>query len=74
MSQANDILNYLKQGNTITPLEALKKFHCLRLAARINDLKEKGHMITKDNIKNTNNSKYHARYKLIGLLANEMEV
>jgi len=44
-SQSSEILAYLKGGNTITPLEALNKFGCLRLAARISDLK-KGHPIS----------------------------
>jgi len=38
MSQTQRILAYLQDGNTITPLEALRKFSCLRLGARISDI------------------------------------
>lgn len=39
MTQNESILEHLKSGKTITPLEALDLFQCLRLASRINDLK-----------------------------------
>lgn len=39
-SQAKRILNFLLEGNTITPLEALEKFNCMRLGARIKDIEE----------------------------------
>ena len=39
MSQHKDILNYLKAGNSITPIEALNLFGCFRLSAVIFDLK-----------------------------------
>jgi hypothetical protein len=41
-AQNLQILNYLKTGKTITPLQALQMFGCFRLAARIYDLKNKG--------------------------------
>ncbi len=44
-SQCDDILAHLKKGRSITALEALGLFGCLRLAARIYDLKEAGHNI-----------------------------
>ena len=40
-SQSKQILDYLQAGNALTPLEALRKFHCLRLGARIYDLQQK---------------------------------
>lgn len=43
MSQTTSILEYLKQGNSITALEALNSFQCMRLASRINDLKNMGY-------------------------------
>lgn len=46
-SQCRRILKHLLAGRTVTPLEALKKFKSLRLAARISDLKDKGHNIDK---------------------------
>lgn len=42
MTQRNAILNYLKSGRSLTPLEALDLFGCLRLGARIYDLKQEG--------------------------------
>lgn len=45
MSQNDAILNYLKAGHTITPLDALSLFGCFRLGARIHDLKQAGHNI-----------------------------
>lgn len=53
-SQNKEILAWLKAGNTITALQALRKFGCLRLSARIFNLKDQGHeidgrMITLDN-------------------------
>ena len=42
-SQKQRILEYLLEGNTITPLEALSKFGSFRLGARIADIKEMGY-------------------------------
>lgn len=41
-TQCNMIADYLQKGYSITSLEALEKFGCLRLASRICDLKERG--------------------------------
>jgi hypothetical protein len=43
MSQAKEILQYLKQGRSLTPADALHKFGCFRLAARVDDLRKAGH-------------------------------
>jgi len=40
MSQETQILTHLAQGHSITPLEALNKFGCFRLASRINSLRK----------------------------------
>ena len=45
MTQTQRILIYLKTGKSLTPLEALNKFGCFRLAARIADLRRDGHTI-----------------------------
>jgi hypothetical protein len=42
MSQTQAIRKHLLKHNSITPLEALRKFRCMRLAARIRDLKNEG--------------------------------
>ena len=51
MSQTQQILNHLKQGKPLTGLEALNKFGCLRLAARIQDIENTGYTVTRRNIK-----------------------
>lgn len=45
MSQEKDILGYLQNRGSISPLEALEEFGCFRLAARIADLRAKKHNI-----------------------------
>lgn len=41
-SQCDKILRYMQNGHTITPLDALKKYGCFRLGARIYDLRDRG--------------------------------
>ena len=41
-SQVKLIRKHLESGKSITPLQALRQYGCLRLAARIADLKEQG--------------------------------
>jgi hypothetical protein len=45
MSQKMEILHYLKTKRQLTPLEALKRFGCLRLSGRILELRQDGHRI-----------------------------
>lgn len=42
ISQNKMIEEWLRAGHSITPLEALRMFGCLRLSGRIWDLREKG--------------------------------
>ncbi len=42
-SQTSRILAWMLAGNRITPLEALNRFGCFRLPARIADIKAAGH-------------------------------
>jgi hypothetical protein len=35
MNQEQQILNYLREGNAVTPLLALERFGCMRLASRV---------------------------------------
>jgi hypothetical protein len=62
MSQEQSILAHLERGNTITPLEALNMFGCFRLAARVRDLKDRGHAIACEKVEA--NGKRFARYRL----------
>ena len=43
--QAHEVLVYLKQHKTIQPMEALQKLGVYRLAARIAEMREEGHVI-----------------------------
>ena len=60
-SQNKQIKAHLEEGNSITAIQALEKFGCFRLAARIKDLKETGMVIDKAMIAN-NKGKHHAVY------------
>lgn len=40
MSQKLQILKWLKSGKTLTALQALEKFGCWRLAARVREIRE----------------------------------
>jgi len=41
-SQNKEIRKYLEIGRTLTPLDALYRFGCFRLSARIYDLRHEG--------------------------------
>jgi len=45
VSQQDYILTYLRAGGSLTPADALKRFGCFRLAARVWDLRRAGHAI-----------------------------
>jgi hypothetical protein len=53
-TQNEQIKAYLSKGKSITPLDALNKFGCFRLSARIKNLRDEGlnivtKYVTKDN-------------------------
>lgn len=62
ITQEKWILSALYWG-PITPMQALKGCGCLRLAARIKDLRAQGHNITTEKV--TENGKTFAKYHLI---------
>lgn len=68
MNQNAEILHYLRKGQSLTAIEALNHFGCLRLAARIKDLRDMGHPIVTDTI--TRDGKQFARY---WMARNQME-
>ena len=45
MKQTDKILKWMMTEGEITPLDALREFNCMRLAARISDLRKAGHKI-----------------------------
>ena len=42
MTQQDMILRYMQDEGSITPLDALREFGCMRLGARIFDLRRRG--------------------------------
>ena len=50
MSQDTAILNYLKKGKKLTPLQAVRRLNCLRLSTRVYDLRGRGHNIVSKTI------------------------
>lgn len=63
-SQNAMILEWMDKGNTITSLQALDLFGCMRLASRIFDLRERGHNIKKEKVA-LPSGKIVTRYSLI---------
>ena len=61
MSQAMEIANHLKAGYSLTAIEALQRFNCFRLAARIHDLRASG-MDVRDREITTESGKRVAQY------------
>jgi biotin operon repressor len=51
MSQTQAILNHLKSGRSVSPLQALDRWGCFRLAARIQELREAGYRIERHTVK-----------------------
>ena len=50
-SQCAQVLNHLQSGKKLTQIEALYKFECFRLPARIDQLRQEGHDIKTNMIK-----------------------
>ena len=63
MSQNKQISDYLNKGKKLTPIDALNKFGCFRLAARIADLRNEGMNIVTNTIK-LENKKQIAQYSI----------
>ncbi len=62
-TQKQQIKDYLSKGKKITPIQALNKFGCFRLAARISDLRKEGLNIATKNV--TKDGKTFASYSVI---------
>ena len=63
-TQSAQILKALKNGERLTHLDAEERFNCLRLGARIYDLKQQGHKIERRMIV-VPSGKYVAEYRLV---------
>lgn len=69
MAQNDKILRYMQETGGITPMEAIEQFGCMRLAARISDLKAQGVPIKKETVKRRNRfgePVSFARYSIVG--------
>ncbi len=58
------VLAHLKQGKTLSPVEAISLFNCYRLSAVIKRLRNSGYDIATHQESNLNNKGSHARYEL----------
>ena len=63
-SQEQRILDTLKRGKSLTALEALNRFGCGRLAARVRSLREQGHPIRTIMETDKRTGKRWARYSM----------
>ena len=68
MKQTERILQYMRDFGSITQLEAIRDISCMRLGARIFDLKREGYTIKKE--METSKNRYgedtsYARYRLV---------
>lgn len=68
-TQCKQILEYMDKHGSISSLEALVEFGCMRLSARIFDLRELGWNIR--SIMTTHNGKKFARYILVESMASK---
>ena len=64
-SQKDQVLDHLKSGRAITPLEALQWFGAFRLSAIIYDLKKDGWDISTEMVTDPRTGKSFAKYQLI---------
>lgn len=65
-SQTRRILAYLQKGKSVTSLEALDLFGCMRLSARILDIKNQGYEIGDEIVRDVRTGKRYKRYWLVG--------
>lgn len=63
-SQCTRILSHMRRYKGITPAQAYERYGCLRLAARISDLRGEGFKIITDTIHDKATGKRYARYRL----------
>ena len=67
MTQCDRILRHLRDHGSITSLEAISEYSILRLAARIKDLKRRGHNIKSETVKGVNRYGEPTRYSVYRL-------
>lgn len=68
-TQLEQILEHLKQGKSITQMDAIRLFNCYRLSAIIEKLRRQGYDIVTHRERNHSGIGTHARYELIKQVA-----
>lgn len=61
-SQTDRILQWMLEGNAITPLDALERFGSFRLGARIAEIKAKGYLVYSEFVTGENGKKFKKYY------------
>lgn len=67
VSQCKRVLQYMEDEGSITSLDAIREFGCMRLASRVSDLKRAGYPITREMESKKNrygDTVRYARYRL----------
>ncbi len=67
-AQNSQVLAWLRKWHSITPMEALSGLGCMRLGARIFDLRQAGHVIDREMIevaRRDGSTTRVARYRLV---------
>lgn len=67
MSQNQAVLFWLKQGNSLSQAEAISKFGCYRLGARIYDLRKSGAKIETQMVERQNRNGNTVRFAVYRL-------
>ena len=62
MNQTAAIRAALEAGQELTPLDALNRFGCFRLAARVDELRREG--LAVETVTERQNGKRYARYRI----------
>lgn len=71
-TQNAQLIAIMETGRWITPLEAMEEIGCMRLPARISDLKKLGYEIEDDWVTHTTASgkkKRFKKYRIVGVAA-----
>ena len=66
-SQCNKILNHMRSEGSITAAEAVGKYKIYRLAARVSDLKRRGHNVVSTIVRTVDEDGNRSRYAIYRL-------
>ena len=64
MTQTEHILQHMEKYGSITPIEALRNYGCMRLSARCLDLKKLGYSVASELVKDRQTGKHFAKYTI----------